>query len=62
MSKPLAMVCRTCGSRHVSRDAWADWDSANQEWVLGAVFDYAHCHDCDGETNLEEVPLAGQNG
>ena len=48
--------------RHVSRDAWADWDSARQEWVLGAVFDDAHCHDCEGETRLDEVPLAGKCG
>ena len=60
--KPVAIVCRTCGSQHVSRDAWADWDSARQEWVLGAVFDYAHCHDYDGETSLDEVPLAGTCG
>ena len=50
-------VCNVCGGNDVSRDAWADWDAATQHWVLGAVFDYAHCHDCDGETRLEEVEL-----
>ena len=45
-----------CGN-HVSRDAWADWDAGEQEWVLGAVFDYGHCHDCDGEASLEGVEL-----
>jgi hypothetical protein len=39
-----------------------DWDSARQQWVLGAVFDYTHCHDCDGETSLDEVPLVGSCG
>lgn len=60
--KPVAIVCRTCGSQNVSRDAWASWDSAQQEWALGAVFDDAHCHDCDGETSLDEVPLVSDLG
>jgi hypothetical protein len=59
MSKRLAMICSACGSDEVSRDAWADWDAARQEWVLGAVFDYAHCHRCDRETSLIEVELSG---
>ncbi|HEX8624761.1 MAG TPA: hypothetical protein VF782_06745 [Allosphingosinicella sp.] len=36
----------------------ADWDSAAQDWWLGAVFDYAFCHDCEEETSLVEVDLA----
>ncbi len=57
-NKRYAMICDTCGSDDVSRDAWADWDTRTQQWVLGAVFDYAHCHKCDGETSLVEVELA----
>lgn len=53
----IDIICGTCACRNVSRDAWADWDTAAQEWVLGAVFDYGHCHDCDGESRLEEVEL-----
>lgn len=56
--KRIAIVCGTCGSDHVSRDAWADWDTGQQEWVLGAVFDYGHCHQCEGESSLIEVELA----
>jgi hypothetical protein len=56
--KRYAMVCNSCGSDEVSRDAWADWDVKNQQWVLGSVFDYGHCHNCDGETRLIEVELA----
>jgi hypothetical protein len=56
--KRYAMVCNSCGSDEVSRDAWADWDVKNQQWVLGSVFDYGHCHKCDGETRLIEVELA----
>ena len=53
----LRMVCATCGSDDVSRDAWGDWDVVAQEWVLRTVFDYAHCHVCDGETRIAELPL-----
>lgn len=56
-SKRLAFVCHTCGSDDVSRDAWADWDTREQQWVLRGAFDYAHCHKCDGETRLQEVEL-----
>jgi len=53
----IDIVCGTCGSKNVSRDAWADWDVHTQDWVLGAVFDYAHCHHCDCETRLEEIEV-----
>jgi hypothetical protein len=39
------------------RDAWAEWDAAAQNWVLGSVYDCGYCHDCDAEARLEEVPL-----
>lgn len=51
------IICGTCGSDYVSRDAWADWDTEAQEWVLGEVFDYGHCHDCANESRLEEIAL-----
>jgi hypothetical protein len=53
----IDIICRTCGGNNVSRDAWADWDTREQRWVLGTVFDYGHCHDCDCESRLEEVAL-----
>lgn len=56
--KRIAIVCGTCGSDEVSRDAWADWDVDKQNWVLGTVFDYGHCHKCEGESSLIEVELA----
>lgn len=55
----VTYLCKTCGSKTVTRDAWAAWDEEAQDWVLGAAFDYAFCHDCDGETRLEEKPLVG---
>ena len=50
----LQMVCSDCGTTDVMRDAWAVWDVGTQNWVLGAVFDYAHCDRCGRETNIEE--------
>jgi len=57
-SKRYAMVCKQCGSDEVSREARADWNAKKQEWMVGAVFDYAHCHKCDCETSLIEFELA----
>ena len=51
---PVDYVCESCGSIDVSRDAWADWDAATQQWVLGTVFDFAQCHRCEGRTRLVE--------
>jgi len=55
-AKAVRMVCNTCGSELVTRDAWAEWDVGQQDWSLGAVYDYAYCHACDGETRIDEVP------
>lgn len=55
--KPVDYVCETRGENTVTRDAWAEWDADAQEWTLGATFDYAYYHDCDGETRLVEVDL-----
>lgn len=56
--KRIAIICGTCGSDLVTRDAWAEWDVEEQEWVLGAAYDYAFCHKCECETRLVEVKLA----
>jgi hypothetical protein len=50
-------ICDSCGGNRVTRDAWAEWNAEAQDWVLGAAFDYAFCHDCQEETNLVEVDL-----
>lgn len=54
----VQILCGTCGSTDVSRDAWGDWDVAAQEWVLRTVFDDAFCHACERETRLVEAELA----
>lgn len=58
-ARRIDYVCRTCGGDSVTRDVWAVWDKAEQDCVLGAAFDYAHCHDCDAETNLIERLVGG---
>lgn len=58
MSAPrVTYVCRSCGSKNVSWDAFADWDEERQEMVLRGTYDATHCHDCEDEENVEEVPL-----
>lgn len=52
---PIKIICSECSSENVRRDAWAEWDSAAQDWVLGAVFDQGYCEDCGGEAELYEV-------
>lgn len=59
-SAPVTMVCETCGSDDVVRDAWAEWDVGSQEWVLRTVFDQAVCETCDGETHIVERPVSPQ--
>jgi hypothetical protein len=55
----VRMVCEHCGSEHVTRDAWAEWNVETQDWQLGAVFDYAYCHRCQGDAHIEERPIDG---
>lgn len=60
--KPVRMICETCGSERVTRDAWAQWNVEGQDWTLGAIYDYAYCHACDGETRIEEQLVADDDG
>lgn len=48
-------ICATCGSERVVRDAWACWNREAGMWELEHAFDYAHCHQCEGETKLEWI-------
>jgi hypothetical protein len=54
---PVTYICSTCDGETVTRDAWAEWDVEAQDWVLGAAFDDAFCHDCEAETRLVEVVI-----
>ncbi|MFL9840596.1 hypothetical protein ABS767_06440 [Sphingomonas sp. ST-64] len=53
----VTFTCRRCGSKHVTRDAWAEWNEQRQEWALSAVFDYAFCHSCAKPTQLDETGI-----
>lgn len=58
----VRIICHTCGSELVTRDAWAEWDVDAQDWVLASIYDYAFCHNCEEETRIEEVPLVPSCG
>lgn len=53
----VRMVCERCGSELVTRDAWAEWDIDQQEWVLAAVYDNAFCHKCEDVVHIDEVTV-----
>jgi hypothetical protein len=53
----VTYACSMCGGNTVTRDAWAEWEVKEQEWVLGATYDYAFCHDCQEDTRLVEVEI-----
>lgn len=60
MDDAVKYVCEHCGSDDVLADAYAEWNDELQTWEVANVFDKgAHCHACDGETRLEEVPADG---
>ncbi len=60
MSDKKQMVCGTCGSDDVVRDAWAEWDVDEQRWVLRTEFDEAYCVSCDAATKIEEKPVVDE--
>jgi hypothetical protein len=53
---PVDVVCSSCRSPNVKRDAWASWNLETQQWELESVHDHAYCDDCGGETKTEEIP------
>lgn len=57
MKPPTKYICDTCKSDRVLCDAWAEWDTIKQEWVLSTTFSAAFCKDCDCETSITQVSL-----
>ena len=47
--------CQICGSERVAKDAWTCWNPESGLWELENVFDQAHCHQCEQETELQWV-------
>jgi len=56
MADKLQMVCSTCGSTEVRRDADAAWNPEKQAWELVTTYDNATCEDCEGECSIKEIP------
>lgn len=50
----IRMVCKTCGSCDVTKDATARWDAVLQRWVLIDTLDSADCASCGGEATVVE--------
>lgn len=50
-------VCTQCGSQAISREAWAEWDAAAQDWIIATLFDFAHCHGCGAHAAPRPVAL-----
>lgn len=50
-------VCEHCDGIAIARDAWAQWDTAAQAWVLAEIFAFAYCYQCLRETQLIERPI-----
>ena len=52
----IRIVCGTCGSEDVRRDADATWNVKSQKWELNAVYDQGYCEICRIEVRLKEIP------
>lgn len=55
MSQKTKPICTHCGSPDIICDAYAEWDSETQSWVLASTYDDTHCRDCDGECSTEWI-------
>jgi hypothetical protein len=53
-AKKVQMVCSSCKSEDVVKDAFARWDPEMQAWVLSAVYDHTQCNACGSETLAEK--------
>lgn len=53
----IKIVCEECGSDDVMKDAWAEWDTTAQAWVIHSTQDHEYCNACEGETRLIEQTL-----
>lgn len=53
----VKMVCTTCGSDDVRRDAYAIWSVPEQKWELLTTFDNTDCENCGGECSLKTEPV-----
>ncbi len=57
MTDIIRMICKHCGSDHLTRDASAVWDVGVQGWILAGVQDRSVCEDCGRENTVIAVPI-----
>lgn len=59
MTQLMKFVCETCGSDNVSTEAYVDWDTSKQAWVLDQLVceGLNWCSNCCEETTLDYVPV-----
>lgn len=51
------ILCETCGSSDIRRDAWAAYNEDTGQWELDATYDDAFCIDCDAACDLIEEEI-----
>lgn len=54
----IALVCATCGSIDLTRDALTRWSVEQQRWELRGLLDSVTCEQCGEETRTIEVEVA----
>jgi hypothetical protein len=57
----IKMICPSCGSDDVTRDALARWSVPEQKWTLSSELDSMHCEACDrdiGPDGFAAAPVA----
>lgn len=59
MTQFRKFVCKTCGGDNVSTEAYANWDTPKQAWVLDELVceGLNFCGDCSEERDLDYVPV-----
>lgn len=53
----IKKVCKYCNSTDVRKDAWAEWDEYNQEWVLSEIYDNEFCNSCETDTKIKDIEI-----
>jgi hypothetical protein len=46
-------TCNDCGGHDIFLDAWAEYDSVTEDWVLQNTFDHSYCNSCEGTCSWE---------
>ena len=56
----IKYVCKQCGSDHVGRDAFCDWNVNTQQWEIANLMDNDFCFECLRDTDLQEIQIEGE--